>query len=192
MKRKPKLTKPLKHDFQVVEVFNSKHTILEASHKSKRTINSLCKSTAMCKSTFLAALERTKNKGYLTYQTHGRGKRATDFQVTESGVFFLNEMMRHHPSLRRVSSSEKFMDLDKQNRVRIVPAAVMKLDIEKNGAIERWRCPRHPKSKIDYLPVKGRGAITICQEPGCNQKKYWYSNIELPKDFDVSSLPVYK
>jgi len=180
-KRKPKLTKALENEFRVVEAFGSIQTKLEVTHTPKRTINSLCKMTRMHKNTFNETLKRTKEKGYVTYQTHGRGRKATDIKITETGAAFIRDTLRKYAHTRQVSSSELFMDLDDQKRLPLIPAAVIDLDILLQGRISMWRCPIHPKSLISYKPLKGRGAVTKCRETGCIQEKRWYVDIgELP------------
>lgn len=102
MKRKPKLTKPLKNKYCVVQVCKSKPATLGIPLITpKRTINALCKAAHMNRSTFLDNLKRVRAGGFITYETHGRGKAATNIQVTDQGGTFLCDMKRKHPSLRR-------------------------------------------------------------------------------------------
>lgn len=165
MKRKPKLTKPLKNEFLIVE----------ACKGNPKSINAVLRKTGLQRNPFFETLERVKNKGYVSYETHGKGKKATNIQVTETGVSFLCKMVSLHPSLRQTNSQGA---IDKQ---------VINLDISLNGAIEKWKCPFHPNSERSYKFLKNKGVIASCKEPGCKQTHHWDNQ---PPSFRNQELPM--
>ena len=174
--KRSKLTKLLKNKFRVVQVCKIKPITLGFSQvMPKRSLNSLGKAAHMNRSTFRDNLERARTDGLVTYETHGRGKAATNIQVTDQGVIFLCDMIRKHPSLRRESSG--FNDLWFYNQQTKLPEKidirVQNWDIVHNGRLSKCKCPDHPNSKKDYEFLAGKGVIVRCSELQCNFKRFF-------------------
>lgn len=166
MKRKPKLTKPLKNEVLTIE----------ACKANPKSINGVLRKTGLQRNPFFETLERVKNRGYVSYETHGKGKKATNIQVTELGVSFLCKMVFLHPSLRQTNS------------LNMIDKHVINLDIALNGAIEKWRCPFHLSSKQrSFKFLKNKGVIASCKEPGCKQTQHWENQ---PPSFRNQELPM--
>jgi hypothetical protein len=176
MKRKPKLTKPLKNEF----------LITEACKANPKSINEALRKTGLQRNTFFESLERTKNKGFVSYEVQGKGKKAINIQVTELGVSFLCKMVFSHPSLRQGTSTMVWYFNQQTKTTSAIDKRVINLDFALNGAIEKWKCPFHPNSERSYKFLKNKGAIASCKEPGCKQNQHWdnqppsFRNYELP------------
>jgi DNA-binding MarR family transcriptional regulator len=152
MKHKPRLTVPLGNELQVLLLFRD---------NKEATINGVFKLSGMHRKTFFETKARLKSKGLLTYEINGKGKRAKNIVVTESGFGLINQFIRYVKVPGRISRDQ----FEKARKL-------INQDIVHNGKIKLWRCPVHPNAEISYT-IKYYGIFAYCNEKGCKKSNHW-------------------
>lgn len=147
---------PIKNEIRVLLAFRA---------NPNKGINEIWKTTGLHRKTFFETKKRLEDKKFITYQTNGKGKKATATNITDLGRSFLCSL----PRFKELLNAEGLFTHSQLQKTK----SILNADMALGGKLRKWKCRFHPEAEVSYNIIKNRDAFTYCQEKGCKNSGHW-------------------